>query len=95
MKAIGSDMQQVDFKVDQGAGEVRIAIAARVPATIIGVNEGLKGSTLNAGNYQSARRQFADELLRPYWAGAAGALASILPSRPGRGSGTTTATSRS
>jgi hypothetical protein len=78
MVAIGSDMQQVDFAQTQGAGEVRIAIAARVPATIIGVNEGLKGSTLNAGNYQSARRQFADELLRPMWAGAAGALASIL-----------------
>jgi hypothetical protein len=33
---------------------------------------------LNAGNYQSARRSFADGLLRPYWGSAAGALASVV-----------------
>jgi phage portal protein BeeE len=80
---IGSDMQQIDFKVVQGAGEVRIATAARIPPTILGISEGLQGSTLNAGNYQSARRNFADGLLRPYWAGAAGALASIVPKQGG------------
>lgn len=78
MKAIGQDMQQIDFAAVQGAGEVRIAIAARIPATIIGISEGLKGSTLNAGNYQSARRSFADGLLRPLWGGAAGALGNIV-----------------
>jgi len=75
---VGSDLQQIDFKVVQGAGEVRIAAAARVPATLLGISEGLQGSTLNAGNYASARRNFADGLLRPLWRNAAGSLASII-----------------
>lgn len=75
---VGADLQQMDFKQVQGAGEVRIAAAARVPPTILGISEGLQGSTLNAGNYQSARRNFADGLLRPLWRQAAGALASVI-----------------
>jgi hypothetical protein len=71
-------MQQIDFKVVQGAGEVRIATAARIPATILGISEGLQGSTLNAGNYASARRNFADGLLRPYWRMACAALEPLL-----------------
>jgi hypothetical protein len=73
---IGTDM--TDFGKVQGAGEVRIAVAARVPATLLGISEGLQGSTLNAGNYASARRNFADGLLRPLWRNAAGSLASII-----------------
>jgi len=73
---IGTDL--ADFGDVQGAGEVRIAVAARVPATLLGISEGLQGSTLNAGNYASARRNFADGLLRPLWRNAAGSLSSII-----------------
>ncbi|HXI96875.1 MAG TPA: phage portal protein, partial [Candidatus Acidoferrum sp.] len=41
---IGSNFQQMDFKVTQGAGETRIAAAARVPAAIAQISEGLQGS---------------------------------------------------
>ncbi|MEV4180193.1 phage portal protein [Streptosporangium canum] len=74
----GKDLQQLDFKATQGAGETRIAAAAGVPAVIVGFSEGLSGSSLNAGNFGQARRRFADGTLRPLWRNAAGSLASII-----------------
>jgi hypothetical protein len=76
--AIGSDMKQNDFKVTQGAGETRIAAAARVPPVIVGLSEGLQGSSLNEGNYAMARRHFADGTMRPLWRQAAGALSTLI-----------------
>jgi phage portal protein BeeE len=82
VKVVGADLKQVDFKAVQGAGETRIASAAGVPAVIVGISEGLQGSSLNAGNYQAAKRQFADGTLRHYWREAAGALDTIVGSPP-------------
>ena len=76
--AVGSDLKQLDFKATQGAGETRIASRARVPAVILGISEGLAGSSLNAGNYGMARRQFADGFLRPHWRSACAALSSLI-----------------
>lgn len=73
------DLKSLDFKAVQGAGESRLASAAGVPPVIVGFSEGLAGSSLNAGNYNAARRRFADATLRPLWRSAAGALASIIP----------------
>jgi hypothetical protein len=78
VKAMGSNLQQMDFRAVQGAGEVRIASAARVPPVLLGLSEGLQGSTLNSGNYQASRRMFADGCIRPMWRQACGALATIL-----------------
>ncbi|MFI7643732.1 phage portal protein, partial [Nonomuraea sp. NPDC049400] len=72
------DLQQLDFKRTQGAGETRLAAAAGVPASIVGFTEGLAGSSLNAGNYGQARRRFADGTLRPLWRNCAGSLASLV-----------------
>ena len=77
-KVVGNDLAQVDFKVTQGAGETRIAAAAGVPPIVVGLSEGLQGSSLNAGNFQAAMRRFADLTGRSLWQDAAGALASIL-----------------
>jgi hypothetical protein len=84
---VGKDLQQLDFKEVQGAGETRIAAAASVPATVIGFSEGLKGSSLNAGNYQSAFRRFADMFARPAWQNVAGSLEALmaLPQTPNGG----------
>lgn len=76
---VGKDLQQLDFKVTQGAGETRIAAAAGVPPAVVGLSEGLQGSSLNAGNYGMARRRLADGTLRPLWRDAAGSLATIIP----------------
>lgn len=74
----GADFQQMDFKTVQGAGETRIAAAARVPPVIVGLSEGLGGSALNAGNYGMARRNLADGCMHPLWANAAGSLRRIM-----------------
>jgi hypothetical protein len=80
---VGKDLAQLDFKVTQGAGETRIAQAAGVHPVIAGLSEGLAGSSLNAGNFNSAARLVADATLRPLWRAAAGALSAIVPPPPG------------
>lgn len=77
-KVIGSDMEKIDFKAVQGAGETRIAAAAGVPAAVVGISEGLAGSSLNAGNFQAAMRRFADLTMRPLWRNACGSLERII-----------------
>jgi phage portal protein BeeE len=78
VSVIGTDLKQVDFKAVQGAGESRIAAAAGVGAIIARFSEGLAGSSLNAGNYAAAKRQFADMTLRPLWRTAAASLAKLV-----------------
>ena len=75
---VGSDLQQIDFKATQGAGETRIAALSRVPAPLLGISEGLAGSSLNAGNFGMARRMFADTWVYPSLQDLAGSLATIV-----------------
>lgn len=79
IKVIGSNFEQLNMKAVQGAGETRIAAAAGVPASYLGISEGLAGSALNAGNYVAARRRFADGTIRPLWRSVAGALQTLVP----------------
>ncbi len=84
---LGADLKQLDFKVTQGAGETRIAAAAGVGAVMAQLSEGLAGSSLNAGNFNAARRRLADGTMRPNWRTASGALeplVSPLPAGAGR-----------
>jgi hypothetical protein len=72
------DFQALDFKKIQGAGETRIAAAARIHPVVVGLSEGMQGSSLNAGNFQSARDAFADGTMRPLWRTFCAAMESIL-----------------
>jgi phage portal protein BeeE len=85
VKVVGSNLDQLSFKAVQGAGETRIAAAAGVPASILGISEGLAGSSLNAGNYTATRRRFADGTMRPLWRAASASLQTLVPP-PDRGS---------
>jgi phage portal protein BeeE len=76
---IGADMKQLDFKVTQGAGETRIALAAGIHPTVAGLAEGLQGSSLNAGNFGQARRQVGDITLAHLWGNVAASLETIVP----------------
>ncbi|WP_063042130.1 MULTISPECIES: phage portal protein [Nocardia] len=67
VKVIGANMQQLDFKNVIGAGETRIAAAARVHPSIVGLSEGMAGSSLNEGNFQAAKDAFASGTMRPLW----------------------------
>lgn len=78
VKLVGANLDQLDFRSVQGAGETRIAAAAGVPASILGISEGLAGSALNSGNYTATRRRFADGTMRPLWRAAAGALENLV-----------------
>jgi phage portal protein BeeE len=75
---VGSDLKQLDFKNTQGAGETRISFLSRVPAAILGIAEGLAGSSLNAGNLGMARRIFADSWVYPTLRSMAGSLAPLI-----------------
>lgn len=74
---VGANMQQIDFKQVQGAGETRIAAAAGVPAVVVGFSEGMQGSSLNSGNYKSAKESFGDKTLRSLWQSVSAAYQSI------------------
>ena len=76
VQVVGNSMQQVDFKVTQGAGETRIAAAAGVPPIIVGLSEGLASATYS--NYGQARRRFADGTMRPLWRNMANSLSALV-----------------
>jgi phage portal protein BeeE len=80
---VGADMRQLDFANVQGRDETRIAAAAGVHPTIVGLSEGLQGSSLNAGNFGQARRLFAEGTLSTLWRNVASSLATIVPPPPG------------
>jgi phage portal protein BeeE len=75
---VGADLKQLDFKATQGAGETRIAAAAGVHPVIVGLSEGLQGSSLNAGNFAQARRQFAEGTLSTLWRNAAASMSTLI-----------------
>lgn len=75
---VGAHLGQIDFKSTQGAGETRVAVLSRVPAPILGISEGLHGSSLNAGNFTSARRMFADSWIYPSLQNLAASLAVLV-----------------
>ncbi len=79
---VGSNFNEIDFKAVQGAGETRIASAAGVPAVVLGLSEGMQGSSLNAGNYGQARRRLADITAHPLWANVSGSLELLCDPKP-------------
>lgn len=81
VSVVGANIQQLDFKVTQGAGETRIAAAAGVHPVIVGLSEGMQGSSLNAGNFQAARRAFADRTMAFLWNGICSAYAVLVPEK--------------
>lgn len=80
---VGADMHQLEFGATLAAGENRIAVASRVPAAILGVKEGLQGSTLNAGNFSVARRTLADTWLYSQLKTVCAALESLVTAPAG------------
>ena len=79
---VGADLRQLDFKSVQGGGETRIAAAGGIHPVIVGLSEGLQGSSLNAGNFRAARRLTGDVTLHSLWQSACAALETIIPPPP-------------
>lgn len=76
--AVGLNFKDMDYAVLQGSAELRMAQAAGVPPSWVGMSEGLKGSALNAGNFDSARRRFSDGTMVDLWGEAAASLEPLL-----------------
>lgn len=75
---VGADMKGLDLANVQGRGETRIAMLSKVPAPILQISEGLQGSSLNAGNWSQARRNFADIWIYPTLTSLCAALGTIV-----------------
>lgn len=73
------DLKALDFAVVQAKGETRIATASGVHPTLLGFSEGLGGSSLNAGNFNAARRLTVDMTIRHLWQMAASSLQVFCP----------------
>ena len=80
VKPLSMDFRQMDFKATQGTSETRIAAAAGVHPTVVGLAEGLQGSSLNAGNFHAAARLTANKTMRPLWRMAAASLQTLVTS---------------
>ena len=57
----------------------RIAAAAGVHPVIVGLSEGMQGSSLNAGNFGQARRLFSEGTLSTLWRNVASSMATLVP----------------
>jgi phage portal protein BeeE len=76
-EVVGSNLEAIDFRRVQGAGETRIAAAAGVPPVIVGLSEGLEAATYS--NYSQARRRLADGTMHPLWQNVAGSHEVVVP----------------
>lgn len=80
---LSHDFRALDFTNIVGKGEARIASAAGVPPSWVGMSEGMQGSALNTGNMAANRRRFADGTIRPLWRDVVASLAVLLEVPPG------------
>lgn len=83
---VGSSFKDMDYAVIQGKAESRLAADAGVPPSWVGFSEGLQGSALNAGNFNSARRRFSDGTMYHLWTNAASSLEVLLTRPPDKAS---------
>lgn len=83
VKTVGQTFENLSLKATQGATETRIAACAGVHPVIVGLSEGMAGSSLNAGNYDSAKRNFVDGTMRPLWGAFCGAFQWVVAVKPG------------
>lgn len=84
VKVVGSDLQQLDFSKIGGHGETRIAMAAGIHPTLIGVAEVMiRGTALNSDNYRTSKSMLIDGHMRGLWASAAAALSVVVPELSG------------
>jgi hypothetical protein len=80
---VGMNFRDMEYAAIQGKAESRLAAAAGVPPSWVGFSEGLQGSSLNAGNFNTARRRFSDGTIWHLWRAAASALESVVEVPPG------------
>lgn len=84
VRPLSSNFREMDFRPLKQLSETRVAMAAGVHPTVVGMSEGLQGSSLNSGNFNAAARLTANTTLRPWWRNACASLQVLLKQpRPG------------
>jgi hypothetical protein len=78
VKTVGQTFENLALKATQGATETRIAACAQVHPVIVGLSEGMQGSSLNAGNYGAAKKNWVDSGMKPLWGAWAGAFKWVV-----------------
>jgi len=79
---VGLSFKDMDYAVIQGRAESRLAADAGVPPSWVGFSEGLQGSALNAGNFEAARKRFAQGTMAHLWTNASSSLQVLLSEPP-------------
>jgi hypothetical protein len=83
VRDVSTDFSKIGFDGLHGSIEVAVAMRSRIPAAILGTRDSLSGSSLNAGNFSSARRLLADGWLSPHSWSLCEALEVLAPPRGG------------
>ena len=65
VKVVGSELDKLGLRDLSGAFETRVSARSRVPATILHIAEGNKGSALNSSTYGQTRREWSDLWFTP------------------------------
>jgi len=78
VKVIETDFSKMDLKGLSGTAETHIAAAAGTHPTVVGLSEGLGGSSLNAGNFKVANRGFVNGTMHPLWQSFCDALETVV-----------------
>lgn len=73
---LGANFAQMEFTAVQNAGENRIAVAAGVPALVVGIQAGMEHAKV--ASYPEAMRRFGDMYGRPAWRSAASCLSKFI-----------------
>lgn len=83
VRDVSTDFSKIGFDGLHGSIEVAVAMRSRIPAAILGTRDSLSGSSLNAGNFSSARRLLTDAWLSPHAWSLCEALEVLAPPRSG------------
>lgn len=84
VRNVSTDFSKLGFDALHGSIEVAVAMRSRVPAAILGTRDSLAGSSLNAGNFSSARRLMVDGFFTPHAWSLCEALSVFAPSPDAR-----------
>lgn len=76
---VETNVSDLDMKNLSGRAETHIAGVFGVHPTVVGLSEGLAGSSLNSGNYKVAARGFINQTMHPLWQSLCESLESIVP----------------
>lgn len=79
VQVVGASLADLDLKNLVGGIETRVTARSRVHPVILGAREGLQGSSLNAGNYNTIRRLWADGWFAGYAPSWCSSLERIVP----------------